>query len=427
MEFHLYILIRYGNEIFGLEACGEQFWIIGTKKWAMMLIKLRDKIMKKILLATSALVAMSGVAVAGDIPAAPMAPMVAGFTVTATGNATIFGFYNQGGTAAAGTQYGIGGDFNATFSAAKTLDNGSDVSVKIVADKSETLEIVIGYNSALGNFKAGAVGGKDEHDVAVPGAPGFPNIGDEIEDTATKGLTFADASLGLYAPFTAAPLLTTAIYSVTYASPEFGGFQLGAGVDGDGSIDVAIAGSFDVSGATVKVGAGYIATAAGLTTGTAAGGASVEVAGFTVGAKGTYVVGSAGTTGVGIEAGVAYATGPFTVGVQYVANGVAGFGAGVVQGGVQYADNGLVAIVNGNYNVSTGAYGGAAGATYDFTSDITVGATVTASSTGVAGAAIVLGASAGVDYALNSNVTLGAGVGYNGTNFGAAAGLKFSF
>lgn len=31
MEFHLYILIRYENEIFGLEACGEHISEIGDK------------------------------------------------------------------------------------------------------------------------------------------------------------------------------------------------------------------------------------------------------------------------------------------------------------------------------------------------------------------------------------------------------------
>ncbi|MGL1922427.1 MAG: porin [Hyphomicrobiales bacterium] len=375
--------------------------------------------MKKILLATSALVAMSSVAVAGDIPAAPVAPLVAGWTVTATGSATIFGFYNQTGTVALGTQYGIGGDFEASLKAAKTLDDGSDVYVKVVADKDETLEALVGYKSAIGEFKAGAVGGKDEHDVEVPGAAGIPNIGDELED-GDKGLTFASADLSKYVRFNAAAVLTGAVYSVTYATPVLGGFQAGFGVDGDGSVDLAVAGSFDVSGATVKVGAGYIATAVALDKGVAKVGASVAVAGFTIG--GDFAADLATSANNNFTAGVGYATGPFTVAAQYaaLANNA---GKGVITAGVRYKENGVDAIVDGSYDLNnTTGYKAAAGATYTFT-DITVGATVLFDN----GAANKVSASAGVDYAISSNVSVGAGVGYNGADFGAAAGLKVSF
>uniref|UniRef100_A0A2A4YTT3 Porin domain-containing protein n=1 Tax=OCS116 cluster bacterium TaxID=2030921 RepID=A0A2A4YTT3_9PROT len=378
--------------------------------------------MKKILLATSALVAMSSVAVAGDIPAAPMAPMVAGFTVVATGSATIYGWFNGTG---AGT-YGISGKYEGKIKASKTLDNGADVYAALEFTNTAAVKGTIGYNSAVGNFAAGYQD-LDAHGVSEPGAPGIPNIGDELED-GDKGLTFAGAFIGdatvalsNYAPWTAgAPLIGTPV-RVTYVSPEFGGFKLGAGIDSASAYDTAIAGSFDVSGATVKVGVAFAgpATATMSTTGKVGAGASVEIAGFTLGGKATYTLaGGAGATA--FEVGAAYATGPFTVSAKYNATDTTA-GTGIITAGARYNENGLDLIVDGTYSLAAGnAYTVAAGAIYAFTADVTVGATV-----GYNGTTVL--ASAGVDYDLNSNVLIGAGVGYDGANFGAAAGLKVSF
>ncbi|PCI84583.1 MAG: hypothetical protein COB24_14645 [Hyphomicrobiales bacterium] len=386
--------------------------------------------MKKILLATSALVAMSGVAVAGDIPAAPMAPMVAGFTVTATGSATIFGYYNGTAVVAPDTETGIGGDFEGTIKASKTTDNGSDVYVKIVFDNGDDTEVLVGYKSAVGEFKAGVIGGEDEHDIEAPGVS-YIDIGDELED-GDKGLTFASADLSLYTDFAPSASASTAEdFSVTYTSPEFGGFQLGVGVDGIGNIDAAIVGSFAAGDASVKVGARYIATrAAGLDLGVVTAGASTTIAGFTI--AGEFAADLADDTLNAYTVGAEYSTGAFTLGANY-SDLVESADTASVQAYAQYNNAGLNVIVNGELSLdATGAtpdaWTAAAGATYEFTTEMTAGATVLASGNSAVDDAEFT-ASAGVDYALNSNVTIGAGLGYNGTTeiFGAAAGLKVSF
>jgi hypothetical protein len=364
--------------------------------------------MKKILLTTSALVAMSSVAVAGDIPAAPMAPVsVDGFTVTATGEATIFGFYN--GTPAA-TQ-GIGGSYELTLKAEKTLDNGAEVSVEGGIEDG-SVSASIGYKSSVGEIKAGVID-NDDHGVEVPGAPDTPEVPDEDE------LTFASKDLSLYTAFAPAALsgFGTADIAITYASPELGGFQFGVGVNGSQEIDVALAGSFATGGATVKVGAGISGAAATIsTTGTVTAGASVEMSGFTVGANATHAL---ATSVTGVKVGAAYATGPFSLGASYDIADVSAADTGTIGAGAEYSEGDLTVGVEATFAVPANTYTTTAGFTYKLDA-ATVGATVGYDGTTVE-------ASAGVDYALNSNVTVGAGVGYDGTNFGGAAGVKVSF
>lgn len=385
--------------------------------------------MKKILFVTSALVAMSSIAVAGDIPAAPSVE-AAGFTVTASGKAVVFGFYNGTAVVAPAVQYGIGADYSGEIEAKKTLDDGSEVTLTLGFDEKVFIDAEANYKSAaIGEFKAGRIGGEDEHDIEAPDAPDIPNVGDELED-GDDGLLFADADLSLYTEFKPVfAALAATDYSVTYTSPEFGGFQLGAGVDGAGNIDVAVAGSFALSEATVKVGVRYIASNPTLSTGKATAGASVEVTGFTVG--GQFTADLAASTNNAFNVGAMYVTGPFTLGAHYTSK-VNAADKGVVTAGVQYEENGLKAVIDGSYNlVSTGAtpdaWTAAAGATYKFTAEIMVGATVLASGNSLAGSATKVMGSAGIDYALNSQVTLGAGLGYDGAVFGAAAGLKVKF
>lgn len=387
--------------------------------------------MKKILLVTSALVAASSIAVAGDMPAA--APTVAGFTMTATGYATIFGYYNDTAVVAPDTEYGIGAEFEGTIEAAKTLDDGSDVYVNVVFYNGDDTEVLVGYKSSIGEFKAGVID-EDGHDIEAPSMPDIPGVGDELGD-GDQGLTFASADLSLYKDFSwdaAGHDLTSADYSVTYTSAEFSGFQIGTGVDGEGNIDLAIAGAFAAGDATVKIGARYIATRlGGLDTGAATVGASAEIAGFII--AGDFTADLDDETNNAFTVGAQYATGPFIVGMTYEAV-VDSSDKGLIAAGVQYNDGGLIAIVDGTYSlIDTGAapdaWTAAAGATYAFTSEVTVGATILASGNSAAGTDTVFTASAGVDYALNSNVTIGAGFGYDGSTeiFGAAVGMTVTF
>ncbi len=361
--------------------------------------------MKKILLATSALVAMSSVAVAGGmVTPAPMAADT-GFTVVATGEATIFGFYNS---TAAGT-YGLGATAEGTLKASKTLDNGADVYAKLGWDNGGSLTAIVGYKAAIGEFKAGAQEAED-HGVEIPGPADLPEVPD-------AGI-FAFDTIADYKAYTAvgtAPL-TAANIAVTYKSPEFGGFNLGLGVNGAGAIDVALAGSIDASGVVIKLGAGYAgsSTFAAVATNAAKGGMSIAVNGFTLGADVKYTL--AGV--VSYNAGLGYVTGPYSFGVHYSGTGTA---AGSVGAGAKYSEGDLTLAAEGNYTVTGGAFTAKAGGTYKM-GDTTLGLNV-----GYASVGSLVSAAAGVDYKLNSHVTLGAGVGYDGAAFGAAAGLKVKF
>ncbi|PCI84582.1 MAG: hypothetical protein COB24_14640 [Hyphomicrobiales bacterium] len=385
--------------------------------------------MKKFLLVTSALVAGSSIAVAGDIPATPIAPVIAGFTVTAYGDATVFGYYHGKTVDEPAVQYGIGAEFGATIEAAKTLDDGAEVFGQLYVYNGDDIEISVGYESTeLGQFKAGVIYGEDEHDVEVPGIETL-EIGDELYD-GEFGLIFADASLGLYTSYApAVTALTSADYSITYATPDFGGFKLGVGVDGAGDIDAAIAGSFAAGDALVSVGARYIATnAAGLDLGVASVGASVAIADFTIAADFESDFNAAENNKFTVAAG--YISGPFSIMAEYAAL-VDETDKGMITAGLQYSDNGLKTVINGSYSLlDTGdtpeAWTAAAGVVYTF-GDIAVGATVLASDNSASDTDVVVSGSAGVDYKLDDNVTIGTGLGYDGTDFAVAVGLQVSF
>ncbi|MCJ8323890.1 MAG: porin [Rhizobiales bacterium] len=386
--------------------------------------------MKKILLATSALVAMSTVAVAGDIPAAPMAPVPAGFTVTATGEVVVYGYSNI--TTSTG---GIGGQYNGTLTAAKTLDNGADVSLALTLDSTATNNIsaVLHYGSSMGTVDAGHID-MDDYDVDLPDVPGAPGLQDE--DDAMTFAEFAATPVAL-----AAPVFGAGTVAIAYVSPEFGGFKLGLAVDSTNAYDIAVAGSTSAGGATVSAGVSYTGadyTTMG-TTGTIDAAVAVESNGFSVGGSYQNIIAGANSYSVGAS----YTMAPFTVGAD--------FDGTTANMGVAYDADGTTAVLAAAYDTGTSAFttvtAGATASmgiasvnireTYTITggnllSEIGISAALAGGVT--AGATIVhnsvaatLTGTAGVDYALNSNVTVGAGVSYSAAATLVAAGVKVSF
>lgn len=362
--------------------------------------------MKKILLATSALAMMSGAAVAGDIPVA-MAPMVSGWTVTASGEIMAMGWFTS-----AGSTFGVNLAYEGEVKVAKTLDNAASVFVKINAASPNALTAVVGYSDGIGTYAAG-IQARTDHDVEIPTAPGVPDLEDPT--------TFADGALYVAPAFNAN--WAAGSYAVTFASEKIGGFQVGLGVDGGQGVNVVLAGSFDISGATVSVGASYdtVLPAVAAAPATVAGGLTIAVAGFTIGADSSYVLGAA-INSAAVNAGVGYTIGSFTLGANYAAT-VGTIATGVASAGVAYAEGDLKVGANGSYNLATNAIGANAGGTYQF-GDFLVGAGGTYTTV-----ANVVTAHAGVDYALNSNVTIGAGGTFTtvGNAVGVGAGIKITF
>ena len=199
--------------------------------------------MKKILLTTSALVAMSSLAVSGET-VAPNSSSATDFKIEIEGEMTIFS-YHEG----ANKTSGLGGEAEIEIEATKTVKDGANLSGVFGVDN-ETFNIELEYsNSSIGTLKAGSLGGADEHDVEVPDSPSHPE--------ADIDVSFADADISFYTSFDfdwAVP--DKSDYAVTYATPVISGFQFGAGVAGDGEIDLALTGKFEAGAATIKLGAG---------------------------------------------------------------------------------------------------------------------------------------------------------------------------
>ena len=447
--------------------------------------------MKKILLATSALVAMTGVAVAGDAPAAvaPMAPTADGFTVTATGEVTVFGFTNSNARAlvpvvgvAGAIGYvapiaqvfanGFGAKVDATLKAEKTLDDGATVSVNVEYNGAGSTEAFIKYSSSIGDFQAGAIKNNTKHGVSNVSAPA---LGDWLDDSDFIKQT---AFVGLTTPGVAFAGVSYENH-VTYASPEFGGFKLGLGLGNKDfgiegvanpltAFDAVLAGSFAAGEATVKVsvGANGRTTNFGAANTTAAhpatltalnsfidyevgdevtAGASIEIAGFTIGGNYKNVLnGVAAKAVASYDVGVKYTANEITGSVKYSVADLTNFSnRGVVSGGLQYNGGALLAEVRGSYNnyiLGTGVNGYTVQAAVAYKMDaITAVASVSSANTG--GTLPINNvttnvATLGVDYALNSNVTVGAGVSYTDSltnyistanNTAATAGLKVKF
>lgn len=375
--------------------------------------------MKTFLLSATAIVAMSGIVYAGDISDVSDISDVpeidaSGWTVTATGEATYYGYYNDT-TGLAGTTASFKGEADVE----KALDNGDSAGVRIKFEESSAeKELAVFYKSSLGEISVGFQL-IQAHGVEVPKAPDLENplgIGKD-------GLTFADPDLNQYRK-------TSVNYdvppvAVTYASPQVGGFQLGAGINENQSWNVAVASEMDMDDYKLNIGASLWAAANNFTSnGVTNIGANVVNSGITYAAEFTNYMATGGSF---LELGIGYnmeeesELSPFAAQIYYWSE-MAFYDQGFVEAEIKYKTAENLKIGGRAWHDLGSGNSFAALSIAQSIDKFTLGAVVAHFTSGS-----INKASVGVDYAISSNITIGAGIGHDSTGYGAASGLKISF
>ncbi len=297
--------------------------------------------MKKVLLGTTALVAAGMIASSPALSAERLSVKVGGYMEQWMGYASVD---DNAGRDVDG--FDIKSDSEIHFTGMTTLDNGIEfgINVQLEANSNSGDQIDESYLIVKGSFGEINLGDENSAMYKMHYAPtdygiGL-NSGDQIDWAAVSGsgLSTSGYFRNPYGSTFIEPAAANDSTKLTYYTPRFGGFQLGASYSPDGNQDnnntpnrdavnsdmVAVGANFkgDFAGASVGVSAGY---------GTflnAPSNADEPIAynfGLTIGFGGFEVGGSYakaddnnnGNDGDGYNIGVAYTTGPLGVSLTY--------------------------------------------------------------------------------------------------------------
>ena len=299
--------------------------------------------MKKVLLGTTAIVAAGMIASSPASAAEKISAKVGGYMEQWIGYATV----DQSGSTRDIDGFDIKSDSEIHFTGSTTLDNGIEfgVNVQLEANSNSSDQIDESYLIVKGSF--GEINLGDENSAMYkmhysPTDYGIGlNSGDQVDWAAVSGsgITSGGYFRAPYGSTYVEPNRANDSTKLTYYTPRFSGFQLGASYSPDSNQDnnnspdrnasatdmVAVGANFkgDFAGASLGISGGYgkfLNSATGSTVEPAAYnfGLTIGFGGFSVG--GSYAKAddnNNGSDGDGYNIGVAYTTGPLGVSLTY--------------------------------------------------------------------------------------------------------------